>query len=79
VLRNDDTVLRQTGAMTPTVRNIGPAGRRRRYLMAGALLVVGVALTLGMAAAGLARGWRLAAALPFAVAALAFFQARAHT
>jgi hypothetical protein len=65
--------------MTPTVRNIGPAGRRRRFLMAGALLVVGAAMTLAMAAAGITRGYRLAAALPFAVAALAFFQARAHT
>ena len=65
--------------MTPTVRNIGPAGRRRRLLMAGALLAVGAAMTLAMAAAGIARGYRLAAALPFAVAALAFFQARAHT
>ncbi len=65
--------------MTPTVRNIGPAGRRRRYLMAGALLVVGAGITLVMVVAGIARGYRLAAALPFAMAALAFFQARAHT
>jgi fatty acid desaturase len=65
--------------MTPTVRNIGPAGRRRRYLMAGALLVVGAALTLVLIVAGSPRGYRLALALPFAVAALAFFQARAHT
>lgn len=65
--------------MTPTVRNIGPAGRRRRYLMAGALLVVGAALTLVLVVSGAARGYRLATALPFAIAALAFFQARAHT
>jgi hypothetical protein len=65
--------------MTPTVRNIGPAGRRRRYLMAGALLALGAALTLLMAGAGMARGYRMAVALPFAIAALAFFQARAHT
>jgi hypothetical protein len=71
--------LAQTTAMSATVRNIGPAGRRRRYVMAGALLALGVALTVIMAAAGVARGYRLAAAVPFAVAALAFFQARAHT
>jgi hypothetical protein len=71
--------LADTGTMTPTVRNIGPAGRRRRYLMAGALLVVGAALTMLLAVAGLPRGYRIAAALPFAIAALAFFQARAHT
>jgi hypothetical protein len=65
--------------MTPAVRNIGLAGRRRRYLMAGALLVVGVAFISLMAVAGLPRGYRIAAVLPFAIAALAFFQARAHT
>ena len=65
--------------MTPTVSNIGPAGRRRRYLMAGTLLAVGAGITLVMAVAGIPRGYRLVAALPFAVAALAFFQARAHT
>jgi fatty acid desaturase len=65
--------------MTPTVSNIGPAGRRRRYLLAGVLFAVGAGLTLAVAVAGGARGYRLAAALPFAVAALAFFQARAHT
>lgn len=65
--------------MTATLRNIGPKGRRRRYLMAVALLLVGAAMTLLMAVAGVARGYRLAAAAPFAVAALAFFQARAHT
>lgn len=65
--------------MTPTVSNIGPSGRRRRYLMAGTLLVVGAGLTLVMVVAGIGRGYRLAAALPFAIASLAFFQARAHT
>jgi len=65
--------------MTPTVRNIGPAGRRRRYLMAAVLLVIGAALTLVLVVSGVGRGYRLAAALPFALAALAFFQARAHT
>jgi hypothetical protein len=65
--------------MTPAVRNIGPAGRRRRYMTAGSLLVVGAALALLMAVAGIPRGYRIGAALPFAVAALAFFQARAHT
>ena len=71
--------MADTGAMTPTVRNIGPAGRRRRYLMAGVLMVVGAAITLLMAVTGIPRGYRIAAALPFAIAALAFFQARAHT
>ena len=65
--------------MTPTVANIGPAGRRRRYLMAGALLVVGAGMTLAALVTGVGRGYRLAAALPFALAAIAFFQARAHT
>lgn len=65
--------------MTPAVSNIGTSGRRRRYLMAGTLLVVGAGITLAMVVAGIAPGYRLAAALPFAVAALAFFQARAHT
>jgi hypothetical protein len=65
--------------MTPTARNIGPAGRRRRYRMAAVLLVIGIALTLVLVVSGVARGYRLVAALPFAVAALAFFQARAHT
>lgn len=65
--------------MTPTIDNIGPSGRRRRYLMAGALFVVGAGITAVMAVAGIERGYRLAAALPFAFASLAFFQARAHT
>ncbi len=65
--------------MTPAVNNIGPSGRRRRYLMAGALLVVGAGITVVMVVAGISRGYRLAAALPFAFASLAFFQARAHT
>ena len=65
--------------MTPTVANIGPGGRRRRYLMAGALLIVGVGMTLVTLVTGVGRGYRLATALPFAMAAIAFFQARAHT
>jgi hypothetical protein len=65
--------------MTPTVGNIGPAGRRRRYLMAAALLAIGVGATLVMVVTGVARGYRVALALPLAMAALAFFQARAHT
>jgi hypothetical protein len=65
--------------MTPTARNIGPAGRRRRYRTAGALFAVGVALTLALALTGVGRGYRLAAAIPFAIAALAFFQAHGHT
>jgi hypothetical protein len=65
--------------MPPTARNISSAGRRRRYLMAAVALVMGVALTLVLLVSGAARGYRLTAALPFAIAALAFFQARAHT
>jgi hypothetical protein len=65
--------------MTQTINNIGPSGRRRRYLMAGALLVVGAGVIAVMVVAGIPRGYRLAAALPFALASLAFFQARAHT
>lgn len=65
--------------MTPAINNIGPSGRRRRYLMAGALLLVGTALAVVMVVAGIPRGYRLALALPFALASLALFQARAHT
>jgi hypothetical protein len=65
--------------MPPNARNIGSAGRRRRYVMAAVLLVIGAAVTLALAVSGAARGYRLTAALPFAIAALAFFQARAHT
>ena len=65
--------------MTPAINNIGPSGRRRRYLMAGALLVVGLGITVVMVVAGIPRGYRLAVALPFAFASLALFQARSHT
>jgi hypothetical protein len=65
--------------MTPVARNIGPAGRRRRYRTAAVMLVIGGALTLGLVVSGVARGYRVAAALPLGMAALAFFQARAHT
>lgn len=65
--------------MTPAINNIGPSGRRRRYLMAGALLLVGAGITAVMVVAGIPRGYRFALALPFAVASLALFQARAHT
>ena len=64
--------------MTPTVHNIGPAGGRRRYLISAVLLVIGAALTLALVVAGVPRGYRLVTALPFALAALAFFQAHAH-
>jgi hypothetical protein len=47
--------------------------------MAAALLAVGLAVTLLMAVADIPRGYRVVTALPFAIAALAFFQARAHT
>jgi len=65
--------------MTASARNIGPAGRRRRYRTAAVLLVIGAALTVILVGAGVARGYRLAAGVPLTIAALAFFQARAHT
>jgi hypothetical protein len=61
------------------VRNIGPGGRRRRYLIGGAAVAVGLAAAAGLAALDAPRGLRAFLALPFWLAGLGFFQAQGHT
>lgn len=62
--------------MPSLAQNIGPGGQRRRYLLGGALLAVGVAAATALVLGGAPRGWRLALFLPFWAGGLGFFQAR---
>jgi hypothetical protein len=61
------------------VANIGSAGRRRRLIGGVFWLALGVAAT-GLITRAHARSWWYALlALPFTMAALGYFQARART
>jgi hypothetical protein len=61
------------------VPNIGPRGRRRRFVMAALCLLaaLGAAAYLHLAAAG--PGMHTVLAVPFFLAALYYFQAREKT
>ena len=63
----------------PLVTNLGSRGRRLRYLMGVAGLVLTVLLAAGFAVFGVARGARLVLFLPLFTAALGFMQARSGT
>ncbi|MCE3242650.1 MAG: hypothetical protein K0Q83_3157 [Deltaproteobacteria bacterium] len=59
--------------------NIGPKETRKRLLMGGAMLAVGVVLAVVFAHAGVSRGWYAALFLPFWMGTLAVSQARKKT
>jgi len=61
------------------VRNIGPGGCRRRYLIGAGALALGVVVAAVLVWLGAPRGARAALLVPFWVAGLGFFQAREHT
>ena len=59
--------------------NIGPAERRKRNLVGVVGTVIAVLLTAGLLETHAFWPWRLLVGLPMFVAAMGFFQARAHT
>ena len=59
--------------------NLGRRQTRRRLWMGGAMVAVGAAALAGLVAADAPRWWRLGLAVPFWLAGLGFFQARAKT
>ena len=63
----------------PLVTNLGPIGRRRRYLMGACALAVALLLAGGLVLAGAPRGARLLLLVPLFFAALGFLQARGGT
>lgn len=65
--------------MATLASNIGPGGRRRRYVIGAVCLLVAVVGVAALAATGAARGFRFWLLLPFWGAALGIFQARGGT
>ena len=63
----------------PLVTNIGSRGRRRRYLMGAAGLLLALLVAAGLELAGVGRGARLVLFVPLFVAALGALQGRAGT
>jgi hypothetical protein len=63
----------------PLVTNIGASGRRRRYIMGGVALGVGLIAAVLLIAFGAARGARVALFLPFFAGAFGVLQARGGT
>ena len=61
------------------VANVTPAGRRRRLALGVAMLGVALAAAAVLVALSAPRSLRLALFVPYWLAALGFFQARAHT
>jgi hypothetical protein len=59
--------------------NIGPGGRRRRVLVGVVMMAIGLVAVGALIVAGAARGWGLAAFLPFWLGALGLIQARERT
>lgn len=59
--------------------NIGPVGRRRRLIMGAVMVAVALVAVAALIVAGAARGWVLAAFVPFWVGALGLIQARERT
>ena len=59
--------------------NIGPKETRKRLLMGGAMLALGLVLAVVFADAGVSRGWYAALFLPFWMGTLAVSQARKKT
>jgi hypothetical protein len=59
--------------------NIGPKEIRKRVLMGGAMLAMGVVLAVVLAHADVSRGWYAALFLPFWMGTLGISQARKKT
>jgi hypothetical protein len=59
--------------------NLGPRQSRRRLGMGAGMLAAGAVGLGGLLAMGAPRWWRVALAVPFWLAGLGFFQARAKT
>jgi hypothetical protein len=59
--------------------NIGPKETRKRLLLGGVLVAVGVVLSVIFSHAGVSRGWYSALFLPFWTGTLALYQARKKT
>jgi len=68
--------MRYTVACIP---NIGPNGRRPRFIWGAMALGASVLLAAGLAVGGADRRWRLVVFLPLWIAALGVFQAREKT
>lgn len=62
-----------------TAVNIGPHQRRRRVILGTAMLMTGVVVALGLITLRVDRWWRVLVFIPFWVAGLGLFQARAKT
>jgi hypothetical protein len=65
--------------MQPIARNIGQAGRRRRYVSGAIALAIGIAAAVAMIGGGAPRGLRLALIVVFWLAGLLAFQAKECT
>jgi len=63
----------------PLVTNLAARGRRRRYVMGTAGLVLTLLLAGALFGFGVARGARLALFVPLLIAAVGFMQARGGT
>lgn len=61
------------------VANIGSRGRRRRLLGGVFWLILGAIGTVIVARARAASVWYVLLVIPFSLAALGYFQSRAHT
>ena len=68
--------MRHTVACIP---NIGPQGRRRRFIWGAAALGASVLVAAALAVSGVDRRWRLVVFLPLWIAALGVLQAREKT
>jgi hypothetical protein len=67
------------GRIMPLASNIGWSGRRRRYILAGSGLALGLVLAAALVLGGAPQGARFLVFLPFAFGALGILQARGHT
>lgn len=61
------------------VANIGSSGRRRRLIGGVFWLVIGAIATALVVSSRATVGWYALLVIPFTLAALGYFQARAHT
>ena len=63
----------------PLASNIGPRGRRRRYVLGAASLALGVLLAAARPLGGAPLGARVLVFLPFALGVLGVLQAQGQT